>query len=270
MPELFPDLYSFIACALIMAGAMFLYAAVGFGAGMFSVALLAMVLPGLTGTVTVLMLLTFVAEVWVLAHDWRRGHVGLLVGLVPAMAVGSWLGTQILAGGDVALLKRLLGLFVLAAGTWFLFEHVRKPRHAAKTSGDADSNKDRNHSGRTHPLWLSLAIGLVSGVLGGLFGTGGPPVIILLRSYKLDKSAFRATILWYFFLMSLFRSGAYLQAGLLTFDVVMAGLWLLPTSIGGILIGMAVHRRVSERQFAAAVSVLLIILGVLLAAGLKR
>ena len=44
MPELFPSVTIFVLASLIMVGAQLIYAAVGFGAGMFSITLLAMLL----------------------------------------------------------------------------------------------------------------------------------------------------------------------------------------------------------------------------------
>ncbi len=92
MPDLFGNLPSFVACALIMAGAQLIYATVGFGAGMFAVALMAIVLPDLTDAVVVLLILTFVTEVWVLIRAWRLARTRLLGWLAPGMAVGLWLG----------------------------------------------------------------------------------------------------------------------------------------------------------------------------------
>ncbi|MBU0638588.1 MAG: sulfite exporter TauE/SafE family protein [Planctomycetes bacterium] len=271
MPELFPDTITLVACALIMAVAQLIYATVGFGAGMFAVALLALVLPDLAAAVTILLLLTFVTEVWVLAHEWRRARARLLLGLVPAMIVGLWIGTQILVAGDVAALKRLLGLVVAGAGVWFLLiqrqTSADQPNAGENRPANGEDNAGRR---RGFAAWISVPIGLVSGLLGGMFGTGGPPVIIFLRAYRLDKGAFRATLLWYFFLMSLVRGCTYFRAGLLTRETCLAALWLLPASLAGILAGMAIHRRTSERGFATAVSILLVVLGVLLVAGLQR
>jgi uncharacterized membrane protein YfcA len=275
MPALFPDIPTFIACALIMAAAQLIYATVGFGAGMFSVTLLAMVLPDLAQVVAVLLILTLVTEVWVLAHEWRHARVRLLAGLLPTMAIGLFVGTHILVAGNADVLKRALGLVVAAAGLWFLFERrtaaipvddAEKERARAEESA---SGRDSATKSRSRELW-ALPVGLASGVLGGMFGTGGPPVIVLLRSYRLDKGAFRATLLWYFMLMSLIRGGTYAWSGLISTDVLLAAAWLLPGSVLGIVIGMAVHRRVSERRFAQAVSLLLVILGVLLIVGVGR
>lgn len=267
MPELFPDVITYVLCGLIVAGASMIYATVGFGAGMFSIALLAMILPDLAPAVATLLILTFVTELWVLAHAWRQARFRLLLGLLPTMALGMWLGTELLIAGDVAWLKRALGVVVLGAGVWFLYDE--RGGRANREREDRPAAHPR-HGGRSRTAWLSLPIGLASGVLAGLFGTGGPPVIVFLRGYRLDKGAFRATLLWYFFLMSFFRAGSYLSAGVLTSNEAVAAVWLLPPTLLGIALGMAAHQRLSERRFATAVSLLLVLLGALLMIGVGR
>lgn len=259
MPALFPDTATFVACCLIITGAQFIYATVGFGAGMFAVALLAMVLPDLKDAVATLLLLTLVTEIWVLAHAWRHARLWLLLGLLPTMALGMWLGTQILVSGDVGPLKRALGAVVAGAGIWFAF-HERRRNPAAT---------DERPLAIRH-TWTSLPAGLISGLLAGTFGTGGPPVIIYLKGYGLDKSAFRATLLWYFLIMSAVRGGTYLHAGVLGGSQLWAAVWLLPATVAGILAGMLVHQRLSERHFGLAVALLLVILGALLLAGVGQ
>jgi hypothetical protein len=256
MPELFPSIGVFVLCALVIAGASLIYATVGFGAGMFAIATLAMILPQLADAVATLLLLTLVTEIWVLLHAWRDARGRLLLGLVPTMAIGLWFGTQVLISIDVGLLKRGLGIVVAAAGVWFIISQ-RKPA-AANTAQSPNRNRH---------TWTSLPAGLISGVLAGMFGTGGPPVIVYLRGYGLAKGAFRATLLWYFLIMSAGRAAVYNHAGVLTTRELWAAAWLLPATALGTVVGMYVHRRLSERQFGLGVSTLLVILGVLLIAG---
>lgn len=197
MPELFVDLPSFIACVLIMAGAQLIYATIGFGAGMFAVALMALVLPDLTDIVVVLLMLTAVTEVWVLARTWRRVKIPLLGWLVPGMVAGLWLGTRILVTTDISLLRRFLGLVVIGAGLYFVLEHRARPSYHSRTDNAAPAS--------LKVPWISLPVGLFSGLLGAMFAIGGPPVIIFLRAHGLDKLTFRSTILTYFLLMSFLR-----------------------------------------------------------------
>ena len=267
MPELFPSLTIFVLSSLIMVGAQLIYAAVGFGAGMFSITLLAMLLPDLAGTVTTLFLLTLVTELWVLSRTWRDGDLRILLGLLPTTALGLWLGSVVLVTGDVTWLKRLLGALILGSGVWFLLDERARiratgpaPEGPSRAGGDAPPLARRRGS-----VWLSLPVGLASGTLAGLFGMGAPPVIMFLKKHRLDKGAFRATLLWYFLIMSVFRGPIYVQAGILTGDELHAALWLLPASLLGVVLGLVTHRRMSEWHFGAAVSILLIILGALLA-----
>ncbi len=253
---------TFIACILIMAVAQVIYTAVGFGAGMFAVTMMALVLPDLTDIVVVLLLPTLAVEMWVVARTWRQVKTNLLGWLVPGMAAGLWLGTRVLVTTDVSLLKRLLGLVVMAAGLYFMYEQrVRR--------GDQNLTQNDPHR-RSNTAWISLPAGLLSGILGAMFGTAGPPVIIFLRGYRLSKAAFRSTILIYFLLMSLIRAGTYSTAGLVTADRAFAAALLLPSSVAGIIIGTIIHDRISEQRFSQVISVLLVVLGTLLVAGVGR
>ncbi len=254
MPELFPDTTSFIISAVVMLGAQLIYATVGFGAGMFSVALLALVLPDLAGVVATLLILTCVTEVWVLARNWRQAQFKLVLIALPTTFAGLWLGTLWLAGGNVDWLKRALGLVVLLSGSWFLYTELGKRTPVAVPS----STTQRTSGPRL--LW-TIPVGFIAGVLGGLFGTGGPPIIVFLKSCRLPKGVFRATLLCYFLTMTGLRGITYVNEGLLTAQVLLAAAWLLPSSMVGALLGMMLHDRLSERRFALGVSGVLILAG---------
>ena len=169
-------------------------------------------------------------------------------------------GTCLLVSENTRGLKRALGVVVLAAGAWFLYGEWRKQH-------DALSKISSQQLHRGPAWWWSIPAGFASGTLGGLFGTGGPPVIICLRAYHLDKSTFRATILWFFLVMSVVRAGTYTHGGVFTLDRLLAAVWLLPASLVGMVIGMFLHVRISERFFAVAVAGLLVLLGFLLIIG---
>ena len=262
MPDFFGSIQILVICMLIMLGAQLIYATVGFGAGMFAVALMALVLPDLAGIVVILLILTFIAELWVLARSWRHIEVRVLAWPIPGLLAGLWLGTRVLITADVGLLKQILGFVVSGTGLYFVYESRIENRKQDSTNNSLSKPPRAG--------WFSLPVGLLSGVLGAIFGTGGPPVIVFLRAYRLNKTPFRSTIMMYFLTMSLLRAGIYSTTGLLTADRALAAVMLLPGSIAGIIIGISIHERISESQFRYVVAVLLVILGVLLAAGLGR
>lgn len=262
MPDLFGGIQQFVLCMLIMLGAQLIYATVGFGAGMFAVAVMALVLPDLAGIVVVLLILTFIAEIWVLTRSWRHIEFRLLVWLIPGLLVGLWLGTRVLINADVSLLKQILGFVVGGTGLYFFYEN-----RIGNRKEDSTGNNPRMFPGAR---WISLPVGLLSGALGAIFGTGGPPVIIFLRACRLNKTPFRSTMMTFFLTMSLLRAGIYSTTGLLTADRALAAVMLLPGSMAGIIIGVIIHERISESQFRYMVAILLVVLGALLAAGLGR
>ncbi len=258
MPDMFSNTTVLLLCGLVVALAQLIYATVGFGAGMFSIALLALILPDLSAAVAMLLILTLVTEVWVLAHAWRQARIRLLLGLLPTTVIGLYVGTNLLAAGDATGLKRVLGLVVASAGAWFLYQERTANRRIANDTPNGQPLPKKKMR------WIGLPAGLLAGGLAGLFGTGGPPVIFLLKTYRLDKGAFRATLLWFFLLLSILRGASYVRADLLTRDELIAAVWLLPAAVLGIIAGMAVHRRLSEQHFGTAISLLLTCLGIVL------
>lgn len=291
MSPLFPDATSLALACLIAAVAQVIYATVGFGAGMFAVTALALFISDLAGIVATLFVLTAATEVWILVRDGRRALGRTLASILPGAAIGTVIGTELLAGGSGPALERALGAIVLGAGVIFLVHGERGARTPASSGdgGDGGDGQKNAANGRSPPeaapdseraLGLSptrrrpslglggaTAAGLASGILGGLFGMSGPPVILWLRAQRVPKDAFRATLIGYFFLTGLVRAGSYIHEGLLTERELVAALWLLPASLAGAAAGISLHGRLSERTFERVVAVLLVALGAVLAAG---
>lgn len=250
----------YLFCLLILIGGQIIYATVGFGAGMFSVTLMVIVLDDLPGVVSTILLLTWITEVLVLSREWRHAWGKLLWIIVPPLIVGAWIGTKVLASGSGEALKMTLGAFVAAAGIHFLVTDIRdrRPKHPDAAAG--------NGLPRIRPLLglISVPVALASGILGACFGTGGPPVIVLFKSLKLNKRTFRATLLAFFFATSISRVTFGITEKTLGMDNVRAGLWLVPGSIVGTIIGAKVYKHLSEHHFARVVSMLIVVLGLTL------
>ncbi len=157
------------------------------------------------------------------------------------IGLGIPLGAWILKQGDPRFILVILGWFLMAAGLVFL----RLPT-----------------GGRHHPpAWLGPPTGLVSGVLTGLFGTGGPPLIIWYHLTAGSKSAFRGHLMTIFLLMSVVRVPSYLIGGLVTVPRLWSTLAVLPAVLFGAWLGHRLHIQLSEVVFRRMVAGLLFILG---------
>jgi uncharacterized membrane protein YfcA len=161
----------------------------------------------------------------------------LLAGIIP--------GTFILKSGNDLILKSLLGLVVIGMALEML---IRKP--------NADITKKNN------PVFLVI-IGILSGVLAGLYGIGALLVTYISRTTN-NKNEFRANICCVFLVDNIFRFFLYLFTGILNKEVFILCLLLSPAVIIGMFIGIKIDSYISEKTMKKLVISLLIISGAVL------
>jgi uncharacterized protein len=159
--------------------------------------------------------------------------------LVPFTLIGVALGLLVLRGVPTAVLSRVLGGFVVVYAFYQLLPlpPLRGSRVAA------------------------MGCGIMGGLVGTLFGTGGPFYAIYFNLRGLDKNAFRATFATNFLIDGGVRLIAYALAGLLgwaTLVLVAAG---LPLVAAGLYVGGRIHLGLSQRTFVRVVSLILVATG---------
>jgi hypothetical protein len=114
------------------------------------------------------------------------------------------------------------------------------------------------------PSVVGPIAGLISGLLTGLFGTGGPPLVLFFRIQGLTKAAFRGNLMVLFLMMGVIRLPSYIALGLITPARLVAGAAVLPAVLAGGVVGHLIHLDLSEKTFRRIVSAALVILGLLL------
>jgi uncharacterized membrane protein YfcA len=161
--------------------------------------------------------------------------------LLPASAVGVVLGVTLLIHLPRQPLLTGLGLFILLFGL----------RSALNLHGEKHITR-----------WWSLPAGLTGGVVGALFGTGGPPYVIYLSHRLHEKSELRATLSALFLLDGGLRIVAFIVAGLLMQDgIFMALLGALPLMGLGLYAGHRIHVGLSSQQMRRIIGGLLLVSG---------
>jgi uncharacterized membrane protein YfcA len=245
---IFPSWGALAATAGVMMLAQGVYALTGFGSGLIAVSMLALVLPDLSLLVPLLLLVNLPTEGWVSWRDRREISFAKAGWLLPGMLLGLPVGTWLLAVvGDQPWMTTALGFVVLIFAAWLLWDATRAawPQRAL-------------------PSALGGLVGLVAGVVGAMFGTGGPPVILWFQLQGLSKGAFRATLLGLFLIMSAGRLPSYGAAGLFTVPVLISAAVVLPAGLLGLTLGNRLHLGIPERRFRQGVAVVLGVLGVML------
>jgi uncharacterized membrane protein YfcA len=240
----FDTTVQFAAACLALAVAEAVYVLLGFGAGLIAVGSLALLMPEVRDVVVMLLLVNLPAELYVVGSTWRnvawRGIVAVVAGIVVGIPLGAWL----LDRGEPTELLTMLGAVLVVVGGVFLL---------------APSNRMARV-----PSWIAPPVGLVSGVLTGLFGTGGPPLIFYYHLKGVDKTTFRSSLMAIFLLMTFIRMPSYVAFGLVTGPRMWSALAVFPAVLLGAWIGNRIHLRIDEAVFRRLVSAALVLIGALL------
>jgi hypothetical protein len=186
--------------------------------------------------------------IWLTTGARRAVDRPSLVSLVPASSVGLAVGTFALAALQVAWLARLCG----ALTALFALDVLRRALRRSIT--------------RPWPAWVAMPAGFASGLLAGLFGTSGPPVIAFLERQLERGAALRATLLAYFLSVNLLRLLGYGVASLYSPEVALVAAAMVPAAALGAWAGASLQRRAAEGSFRLAVAAVLLLTGLALAA----
>ncbi len=223
----------------IILGAYFIRGITGFGSGLLAVPLLALLLP-LQTVVPLVLVLDFGASLAMSRH--ARAHVQWreVTPLLPTTLLGILAGITLLVNLPSKPMLTALALFVILFGLRYLLNiHGEKP---------------------VSRRW-SVPAGLSGGLIGALFGTGGPPYVIYLTHRIRDKSQLRATLSGLFLLDGSLRLIVFLAAGLLSAQLLPALLASAPVVSLGLYLGHRVHIGISNRQMLILVGTLLLVSG---------
>lgn len=169
-------------------------------------------------------------------HVWLPMAVLLFVGIIP--------GVFLLKNIDARIVKLLFGLVVTGLGVEMLLR--------SQQQGTAKGSRP-----------VMMVIGVLSGILCGLYGVGALLAAYLSRTTT-DAKAFKGSLSIVFLLENVFRIILYAVTGVFTWAVIQRALWMLPCMALGLFLGMKSAGHFSEQTAKRIVIIMLIISGVAL------
>jgi uncharacterized protein len=111
---------------------------------------------------------------------------------------------------------------------------------------------------RKPPILAPVIAGTLSGLFQGMLGIGGPPLATYLKTRRLPKHAFRATLMLCFFLSNLLRVAG--STGLFQGETFWGYvLPCIPLFIAGSVAGHHLPRLLSEKTFQYCVDAILLL-----------
>ena len=99
------------------------------------------------------------------------------------------------------------------------------------------------------------------GLLGGVSGFYGPPLMVYLAMLKLPKDLFTATIAMLFFVGGLSLAIFLAQLDVMNRDNLILSTAALIPAVLGIFIGQKIRARISQKQFERAITVAMLLIG---------
>ena len=154
--------------------------------------------------------------------------------------LGALPGAFLLKWGNVAYLKIAMGAVIACIGVEALLRGQGKPS-------------------RINAATL-VVIGLISGVLSGIFGIGALMVAYINRCSG-SNTEFRGNTCFVFAADNVFRLILYVATGIMTHETVVHALWLYPCTFAGLFLGLKLADVLGEKRARIITALLLILSG---------
>ncbi len=212
--------------AVVTFAASYVQGATGFGFG-----ILAMIfLPSLllyTEANVLSSVLSALSALFVAVLTFRKIHWKNLWFPSLGCVVSTYLSVLFIKGQSSEILTLLLGVALLALSLYFFF-------FADKI--------------RIKPTWYAgLIAGVLSGVMGGMFAIGGPPVVIYFMQSEEEPDGYFATISAYFVFLGVVSVGTKAAAGFITETVWIALAVGLLAMLAGSFVGKRTRDKIDGR-----------------------
>ena len=154
---------------------------------------------------------------------------------------GSIPGTFLLKSVDATIIKVIFGFLVVMIGIEMFIREYQKVTQ------------------KSSPAILGI-IGVISGLLCGLFGIGALLAAYVSRTTS-NSSSFRANLCLVFVIENTFRIIIYSLTGILSGPILKTGILLIPFMFAGLWIGMFLAGKLNENTVKKVVIIMLILSG---------
>ena len=217
---------------LLAAGASFVQRTTGFGFGIFIMTVLPFLMPSYAEAVTLSGILSLTSSTVVMLKylkyvSWKR-----ILPILAAFLVMSALAVFMLERIEGRTMRIILGLILILLSLYFCFFKERLQKVIKPTSG-----------------W-QIGSGVISGVMGGLFGMQGPPVVLYLINSEPDKNHYMGMIQTYAVLTNVIMLVTRACNGYLTTAVGTTYLYSITGLVVGVLAGNWAFKRLPDKLFA--------------------
>ncbi len=216
---------------LLAAGASFVQRTIGFGFGIFIMTALPFLMPSYAEAVTLSGLLSLTSAAAVMVRymkyvTWKR-----ILPIIAAFIVFSTIAISLLDRIEGRAMRVILGVMLIIISLYFSFFKEKIQKLIRPTAG-----------------W-QLGTGTASGIMGGLFGMHGPPVVLYLVASEPDKDHYMGMIQTYAVITNIIMLATRAWNGYVTPTVGATYIYALAGLVIGVLAGGWAYRQIPNRIF---------------------
>ena len=231
---------------LLAIGASFVQRTIGFGFGIFIMSALPFLMPSYAEAVTLSGLLSLTSATIVMIQyikyvTWKR-----LLPMIAAFVIFSTAAILLLDRIEGPTMRRILGSVLIFLSLYFSFFKEKLQKFIKPTPG-----------------WM-LGTGSVSGVMGGLFGMHGPPIVLYLIVSEPTKDHYMGMIQTYAVITNITMLAVRAYNGYVTPAVGTTYIYALGGLAIGILLGNWVYKHIPNKLFTYIVYAYICISGAII------
>ncbi|CAL2081720.1 sulfite exporter TauE/SafE family protein [Tenacibaculum sp. 190524A05c] len=232
----------FLVLVLAVFLGFFIQTVVGFAGALVALPILLIVM-NLQDAIAYLALFYLYSSAILVAKEWKNIDKPVLLKLTIATVIGVTLGIWILQYGKPLVLKKMLGAFILLYVIYTIF--FVKATNEKKTR-------------------FSFVFGLAGGFFSGLFSTGGPLYVMVVKNTVVDMRTFRATMIGVLGLITITRVPILYAQNILTHNHFYNSLFIVPSFLLATFLGKSLYSKLNEDVLKNIVLGLLFISGMVL------
>jgi len=219
----------------------FIRTLIGFAGALIALPVLLLAV-GLKDAIAYISIFYFYSSIYFIKKEWKNIDKRIILKLSIATVLGVLLGVWVLAHGKPVFLKKALGVFILMYVIYAIY------------AKDKVFNLPK----------LEFFFGLAGGFFSGLFSTGGPLYVIIVKNSAVTMKTFRATMFGILGLITIVRIPTLYKAGILNAEQVYHSFYIIPFFILAISLGKKAYAKLNETVLKNGVLALLFLSGVML------
>ncbi len=228
----------FVILALGIFLAFFIQTVVGFAGTLVGLPILLLVID-LPDAIAYMSIFYFISSPVLVYKEWKNIDKQIIIRLALSSIIGIAVGVWLLTFDKPIFLKKALGVFILCYVVYSFY-------------------KDKKFKIMAQ---LEYVFGFLGGFFSGVFSTGGPLYVVVVKNTAVDMQAFRATMFGILGFVTLIRVPMLGVGGILNSSHIYYSLFVLPFFGLGLILGNKMHKKLNEDLLKKCILILLLCSG---------